>query len=86
MRIYYAHMDRATRTRKTPTNLSVRADLVARAKELGLNISQVVERALEHAVRAAEHTAWLEENREAIEAYNKRVEKHGVFSDEYKRL
>jgi len=86
MRIYYAHMDRATRTRKTPTNLSVRADLVARAKELGLNISQVVERALEHAVRAAEHAAWLEENREAIEGYNKRVEKHGVFSDEYRRL
>lgn len=69
------------RPRKTPTNLSVRDDLVRRAKELGLNLSEILENALEAAVRAAERSAWETENRDAIDAYNERVAEHGVFSD-----
>lgn len=44
-------------TRKTATNLSLRADLVQRARELKLNLSAVLEDALERAVREAERAA-----------------------------
>ena len=72
--------------RKTPTNLSLRADLVQRAKELKINLSAVVEAALEVAVRAAEREAWLAENTGAIDDYNARVTKRGVFSDDWRRF
>jgi antitoxin CcdA len=72
--------------RKTPTNLSLRADLVRRARELKLNLSAVLEAALEQAVRAAEREAWLAENAEAIDDYNARVAKRGVFSDDWRRF
>jgi antitoxin CcdA len=74
------------RPRKMPTNLSVRADLVRRSRELGLNLSEVLETALERAVRDAERAEWESSNRDAIDAYNKRVATHGVFSDEWRKF
>ena len=29
---------------------------------------------------------WLKENKEAIDEYNKRIEKYGCFSDAYRRF
>jgi antitoxin CcdA len=81
MRMKVAH-----KSRKTPTNLSVRADLVKRAKALELNLSQVLEGALEEAIRRAEREAWLAENRDAIDEYNQRVAARGVFSDRWRRF
>src|SRR5258705_10798449 len=78
MRIYYAHMKPAS-TRKTPTNVSVRADLVRRAKELGLNLSGLLEAAIEHAIREAERADWLAKNQDGVRSFNVRVEKHGGF-------
>ena len=72
--------------RKTATNLSLRADLVRRARELKINLSAVLEAALEQAVRAVEREAWLVENAEAIDDYNARVAKRGVFSDDWRRF
>ena len=72
------------RPRKTPTNLSLPADLVRRAKALGLNLSQVVERALAAAIREAEQGRWLSENEQAIEQYNAFVERHGAFGDDFR--
>lgn len=86
VRMYNAHMVRASKPRKAPTNLSIREDLVARAKELGLNLSQVVEGAIEEAIRAVEREQWLAENREAIDSYNSQVAKHGLFSDSWRRF
>lgn len=71
---------------KTATNLSLRADLVQRARELGLNLSAVLDTALESAVREAERAAWLRENADAIDEYNARVEKRGVFSDDWRQF
>ena len=71
---------------KVPTNLSVRADLVRKARAMKLNLSEVLERALEDELRRREREKWLEENRGAIDAYNERVEKHGVFSDGLRRF
>ena len=69
------------RQRKKATNLSVDERLLARARRLKLNLSQVLEAGLADAIRRQERADWLRKNRAALEAYNEHVEKHGVFSD-----
>jgi antitoxin CcdA len=89
MRINYAHHGfenipmtaLASRGRKKAANLSVDEQLLARARDLKLNLSQVLEAGLAEAIRRREREAWLKRNRAAIEAYNEHVEKHGVFSE-----
>lgn len=76
----------SSRPRKAPTNLSIRTDLVRRARELGINISELVDEALERAIRTAERDAWHAENRDAIDAYNTRIAEHGTFSDDWRRF
>jgi antitoxin CcdA len=72
--------------RKAPTNLSLRIDLVERARVLGLNLSEVVEATLEQAIRSAEQQQWLAENDKAIEYYNSFVEKNGLFGEEFREF
>lgn len=67
--------------RKRAANLSVDGELLEKARALGINLSQVLDGELRRLVREAETAAWLEENREAIEAYNKRVAEEGLWSD-----
>lgn len=66
---------------KRAANLSVNAELLDQAKALDINLSATLERALEAEVRARKREKWLEENREAIAAYNEHVREHGVWSD-----
>ena len=73
-------------SRRAPTNLSVRVDLVRKAKALKLNLSELFESALEQAIREAEQRAWLAANGEAIDAYNAAVAKRGVFSDGWRHF
>lgn len=75
-----------TAHRKVAANLSVRSDLLRAARELDLNLSEVLERALEQAVREGARRAWLAENQDAIDAYNAQVAERGVFSDEWRRF
>lgn len=70
--------------KKTPTNLSVRADLLARARKLGLNLSGLLETALVQAIRDAERAMWLAENADAFESNNADMAKHGLFSDDWR--
>jgi antitoxin CcdA len=74
------------RGRKVATNLSVRADLVQRAKKLGINLSELLESSLEEEIREVERRAWLTENAEAIDEYNAAVAERGVFSDDWRRF
>jgi antitoxin CcdA len=76
----------ARRPRKAPTNLSLRVDLVERAKLLRLNLSAVVEHALAAAIHQAEQARWLTENRAAIDQYNEFVEHHGFFGEEFRQF
>jgi antitoxin CcdA len=69
---------------KRATNLSIRADLLAEAKALNINLSQAFESHLAELVRTRRRERWLAENRAAIEAYNQRVEREGVFSDDWR--
>lgn len=68
-------------TAKRATNLSIRADLLAEARALKINLSQAFESHLAELVRTRKRELWLMENRGAIDAYNQRVEEEGVFSD-----
>jgi len=71
-------------TRKKATNVSISADLLQAARELDLNLSQEFERHLAEVVRKKRAEQWLIDNREAIEAYNRFVAEHGLWSDEYR--
>ena len=66
---------------KRPANVSVRAELLDKAKRLGINLSRTLEDKLTELVREAEGREWLAQNRRAIDAYNKRIEREGVWSD-----
>ncbi len=69
------------RAAKKQAQLRVNSDLLKKAHELGINPSTTLEEALAEEIRKRNRELWLEENREAIEAYNELVAKEGVFSD-----
>jgi len=71
---------------KRATNVSVRSDLLAAAREAGVNLSATLERALTEELAAGRRKQWREQNREAIQVYNEHVEKHGTFSDEMRNF
>ena len=66
---------------KRPTNLSLNSDLLHQARALDINLSQVLEQALDAVVRQKRAEQWFQKNREAISQYNLDVEENGVFSD-----
>jgi len=69
---------------KKATNLSVNSDLLKRSKALDINLSATLEQALKEKLAKVEAKKWLEENKNAINAYNDFVEEHGSFGDEYR--
>jgi antitoxin CcdA len=77
----HMHIHYRTDAPKKPVNLSLNSDLLRMGKDLGLNLSGVAEAAIAQAVKASLAEQWLKENAEAIQAYNERIEAHGVFSD-----
>jgi antitoxin CcdA len=72
---------RTANTLKKPTNVTIRGDLLDEARALKINLSQEFEKHLSEVVRKHRAEQWLKDNRAAIEAYNRHVEKHGVWSD-----
>lgn len=66
---------------KRATNVSVNADLLVQARLCGVNLSQALEDALKSRLAEERRRKWLEDNREAIEDYNKHFEKYGLWSD-----
>lgn len=71
---------------KKSTNLSINSDLLRQAKERRINLSQALELRLAELLREEKRRKWEEENREAIEDYNRRIEAAGVFSDGLRRF
>ena len=68
--------------KKKATTLSINSDLLAKVKELDINISAVLQETLEKKLVEEKEKNWEKENKEAIEQYNKNVEKYGVFGDD----
>jgi antitoxin CcdA len=66
---------------KKPTNLTVNSDLLTKAKDLQINISAVLESALEEALKQKKSKEWIEENSESMDGYNTVINDFGIFSD-----
>lgn len=66
---------------KRAVNVSVNSDLAAKAKAIGVNLSEALERKLAELITAHDRQQWHTENAAAIEAYNGRVEKGRILSD-----
>ncbi len=65
---------------KQRLNITVRGDLIARARAAKLNLSSVLEESLELKLRKAEAARWAEENAEAIAYHNARIERDGMWN------
>lgn len=70
---------------KRPINLSLNSAVLDLAREMGLNISQVVDELLLAEVEKRYRERWQEENAEAIAQYNARIEREGTFSQRIQR-
>jgi antitoxin CcdA len=66
---------------KKATNLSIRTDLLQAARALDINLSSELEKHLVEVIRQRRAEQWLKDNREAIEAYNRHIERDGLWSD-----
>jgi antitoxin CcdA len=63
---------------KRPINLSLNAKVLDAARELGMNLSQTVDALLAEEVRRRYWERWNEQNKDAIDAYNARIEREGL--------
>lgn len=76
--------ERVSPGRRRPVNVSLAADVVAEAKALGINLSQACETGLAAEVKRERERRWKEENREAIESWNRWLEKNGLPLAKYR--
>jgi antitoxin CcdA len=65
-------------------NVTVDVALAREAREAGVNISGVLDRALRAEMKSVREAKWRDENRAAIEAMNQYVEEHGLPLDKYR--
>lgn len=69
---------------KRATNLSLSADVLEAARQLGINVSQVCDSHLREVVRREQERRWREEHADFIAAYNAILEAEGLPLDEWK--
>ena len=72
--------------RRKAVNLTIDQDVLLAAREQKLNLSRLLEETLRAELTALTQNEWRERNQEAIDEYNTRVERHGVFSDKLRRF
>ncbi len=72
--------------RKQSANLSIRGDLLKRAKQNNINLSKTLEERLEQILKDHDREEWLKSNREAIDVANDYVERHGLWSEELRQF
>ena len=71
---------------KKAANLSINSDLLQKAKDLQINLSQTLEQRLIEVLLEEKRREWKVDNQKAIEDYNRRIEAEGVFSDGLRRF
>ena len=71
---------------KKSANLSINSDLLQQAKDHKINLSRALEQRIVEMLLEEKRREWGEENRDAIEAYNRRIATGGVFSDSLRRF
>jgi antitoxin CcdA len=70
--------------RKRAVNVSLDETLVAEARALGVNLSQTLEDELRKKVQEEQSRRFQEQHRETFEAFNRFIEKHGLWIEEYR--
>lgn len=65
---------------KQRLNVTVRSDLIERAREYGMNLSSVLEEGLTERLRKSEGERWLAENAEALAYHRARIERDGPLN------
>ncbi|USU10969.1 type II toxin-antitoxin system CcdA family antitoxin [Sphingomonadaceae bacterium OTU29THOMA1] len=70
--------------KRKPVNVSLDTGIVAVAREHGLNLSQISEAAIRQAAKVEMERRWREENKDAIEGWNRWYEKNGHPLDAYR--
>lgn len=68
------------------TNVTLPETLLHNARELGINLSQACEHGVAQAVAEKRRRRWLEENRDAMEAWNGHVAQHGLPLAAYRQF
>ena len=68
----------SAQAQRRPVNLSVKAATLAAAREAGVNLSALLERALSHELTRLRRRRWREENVRAVQAYNEHLASHGT--------
>lgn len=68
----------ASASPRRATNVTLPETLLREAREMGINLSQACERGLAAEVANARRQRWLEENRDAMVAWNDHVAEHGL--------
>ena len=68
------------------TNVTLPETLLHDAREMGINLSQACEHGLTQAVAEKRRHRWLDENWEAMEAWNGHVAQHGLPLAAYRQF
>lgn len=71
------------RMAKTAVNLSVSEVILREARALKLNLSQVFEEGLREHLKRRRAEKWQEENKDAIKAFNDRIERDGPLNADF---
>lgn len=67
---------------KKRTNVTISQSLLQEARENGINLSALLERALDDELRLSRKKRYLEENKAAFASHNAFIEQAGLFSDD----
>lgn len=70
---------------KRAVNLSVDADVLQLAKEMGINLSQALEQALKELTADERAKRFYEANKAFMDWHNELVERHGTLSEIFAR-
>jgi antitoxin CcdA len=68
------------------TNVTLPVELLIKARELGLNVSQACERGIKAEIARSRAAQWVEENRDALASSNDYVERNGLPLSEFRQF
>jgi antitoxin CcdA len=71
---------------RRPTNVTLPEALLPEARSLGIHLSPACERGVASAVAEQRRARWLEDNRQAISAWNEHVAVHGLPLAAYRQF
>ena len=71
---------------RRPVNVSVDAEVLDKARGMGVNLSRAAEDGIARAILREENRRWIEENADVIKSSNEYVEKYGLPLSRYRQF